>query len=176
MGGIPLLLTTAFDAKALPITQRGRSPGFHPAAWRLLRSKPTQWLFLPAEKMMIYSCATAHDLHVIPSSSPFLRGNLDEIKQFKVLLQCPLPICTIAALRLQLYTLFLNRNDFLHLHKTGKSAGLYDAFILSCQTQREDKQIHAQNNHYRMYEQLHGAELHKEFACVEEVEEHHHSC
>ena len=70
---------------------------------------------------------------------------------------------------------FLNRNDFLHLQNR-KSAGLYDAFILSCQTQREDKQIHAQNNHYRVNEHLNGAELYKEFACMEEVEEHHYCC
>lgn len=54
----------------------GQVSWLSPPARRLLGAHRPQWLALPAglKVAVIYSCATARDLHAIPSSSPRLRG------------------------------------------------------------------------------------------------------
>jgi hypothetical protein len=82
MGGeaVSLSPTIAFDAKALPNHPRQVS-------W-LITSWPTpsqglrpQWHVI-GPSLVNYSCATAHDFHVIPSWRPHYRADLSDLLLF----------------------------------------------------------------------------------------------
>ena len=75
----------AFDAKALSKTKRQVS-WLSQSIRHLLRLYYVQWHIAEGLLYVIYSCATAHVLHVIPSWPPFLRGRTLMFVLFKVLL------------------------------------------------------------------------------------------
>ena len=74
-----------------------------PPARRLLGPQAGgQWRCLPSGtiKMAVYSCATAHDSHVIPSWLPALRqGRPRCISPFKALSHCPMRVSAPPAWR-----------------------------------------------------------------------------
>ena len=51
--------------------QKGRYPGFHAPSDTFSDLVSVQWYTAGGVSLVIYSCATAHDLHVIPSWPPF---------------------------------------------------------------------------------------------------------
>jgi len=70
--------------------QKGRYPGFHFPSGTFSDPVAAQWHLAEGKFCVIYSCATAHDLHVIPSWLPLFYGGEPLCFSFKVLSHCPI--------------------------------------------------------------------------------------